>query len=362
MKRAEYIEAARRVLAKYGETYEDDFIRTLEDHFDEGESEGKSEEELCEELGPIEDVLEEMEQAIGKAMKESESGNASSAENAQPDKPSEAQKSFALQAVPRVKAEAGQITDIKANLGIADVKITKTSDTVPSVHLEDEGASLDEWNMRLDEKVHGATYSVKLVSLQKESGKKGLLERFINVVTTPVISLVLLVPESIQSLELTGTSGDVKMDELKVTNINVHTSSGDVEVKKCSAVNFQANSTSGDIAVSDSAAQSLTIASASGDVDAKRLVADAIAVNGMSSDVDLEIEGDTKCKISTMSGDVEIQLNNEGRGLRATVSSMSGSTDISYGNKKVRQNGVHRIGGEASSIEVKSMSGDVMIS
>ncbi len=363
MKRTEYIDAARQTLAKYDAEYAEDFIRSLEEHFDEGVSEGKSEEELCEELGPIEDVLDELEQAIGEALKnradvertnenkivESEKavgtekaktddtekdvglGNADRVEiptwtgDVRIEQSTEDQK-YDIQVVSGVRDETAQITKITADLGFADVRIEKTSDSVPSIHLADDCAESADW--WLDERVEGSTYVVKLCTANSvgQSSKKTLLDRFINIVVTPALSYVLLVPESIEIVNFMGTSGDVEIDGLKVGKLDLHISSGDVDAKNVFAKEISISSTSGDIdAANMFATESLKLNSTSGDVDVESVSGEHVSAKSTSGDVDIEESSAETLEVSSTSGDAEIE---ECKAIKLAMSTISGDIRI----------------------------------
>ncbi len=313
MKRTEYIDAARQALARYDEAYAEDFIRLIEEHFNEGADEGKSEDELCKELGPIENVLEELDQAIGEALRNKDVEYAPVVGSREVNKDNQgfdnagrngAHPLTNIVATQNIDTDGVEITRIKADLLFADVRIVRTSDLTPSIRLHEDSATTDEW--RIEERVEGDTYFVKLVSANQN--EKALFKRFMNVVATPDICFILQVPESITNLDFTGTSGDIYIDGLKASRFDLVTASGDVDVRNVYADELRLVTTSGDIdAANMFATEALKLTSTSGDVEVEAVSAKHVSVKSTSGDVNIEESSAETLEVSSTSGDVELE-------------------------------------------------------
>ena len=187
-------------------------------------------------------------------------------------------------------------------------------------------------------------------------------------------ALTIQVPENvIPHVEMQTTSGDIKVQNVALTDLNVITTSGDIEVDleenqrlefielrttsgdmevNAYADRASASSTSGDMELNGQYTK-LSTGTISGDIDVR---ADVSSMNfsAVSGDVELQFESDEIRKVSgsTVSGDIEIELP-EGLGMMG-ISTQTRSGDIIT---RYVANGV----GPAVTGGVSSMSGDITI-
>lgn len=73
MNKGEYLEALKKALKDTDKDVMDEILADYEEHFQVGMENGKTEEEICEELGSIEDLVEEIKEVYGTDNKSSDS-------------------------------------------------------------------------------------------------------------------------------------------------------------------------------------------------------------------------------------------------------------------------------------------------
>ncbi len=162
-------------------------------------------------------------------------------------------------------------------------------------------------------------------------------------------------------ISVSSMSGDANLTGMSVTDAKVSAVSGDVQAAGVTAGTLLMTVTSGDMEGNGFVAKVLKASSVSGDMS-MRGHAEQMSLTGGSGDVIVVQDGDTKAFVSTRSGEVHFHLKNDGAGFAAKVST-HGDTSYRYQNLHLHEaaNGIHRYGAEGSSLEIKSISGDISI-
>lgn len=155
-------------------------------------------------------------------------------------------------------------------------------------------------------------------------------------------------------MNVTTTSGDINVEldeDEQLGNVEIHTTSGDVEATLY-ANKMTVASTSGDVEI-DGHVEHLSVNTISGDIDIRADVA-SISFKAISGDVDMEFNSDEIREIygSTISGDIDIDLPSGFGTIGIRTNTRSGDVTTRY-----HANGV----GPVVKGEVTSMSGDITI-
>jgi DUF4097 and DUF4098 domain-containing protein YvlB len=154
--------------------------------------------------------------------------------------------------------------------------------------------------------------------------------------------LRLRVPSRV-SLELTGVSADLRIEDLEGAAVIAESVSGDVEVR-AQTQRLELSSVSGDVDFSGTAERS-ALESVSGDIRAEGLSGE-IEINVVSGDIDLRGGSFSRGRFETVSGtlDLTIAVAPEGR---LSVESMSGDVTLNFP------------AGQQGDFRVQTFSGDV---
>ena len=392
MKKDEFFAQLRTAFAGMDEELVKDILGDYENHFKEGMENGKSEEEICEELGNVEEIrqafLEENPAAVttnvnsfvandSGANKQNDSTivfplncvqDTNNTEAANFDADSDANSDGADHSDIYNRSYPG-IQRVNAQLVNADVEIKKSNTN--NVELSVVGG-LAEDREALKETLH-VSASAGTLTIQEEK-KAG-------VNTSQVVSWIfglkagkmystglkiqIAVPEQFEEIRaksasgdinasdiscerflVEATSGDISMNELKAKQCELQAKSGDIKAKDISAKTLLIHTGSGDVEVEDCQADELQASSTSGDVNETACKADKMDVVSVSGDVEAAFNKSVQCRAKSTSGDCKVTIKNQ---VDAVVSSTSGDVSVRY------------IGGVGLEMALSSTSGDVSV-
>ena len=321
MKKDEFFAQLRTAFAGMDEELLTDILGDYENHFKEGIENGKSEEEICEELGNVEEIRQAFLDENPAAMTINVNSNSDTVGN------SDIYNRF----YPGIQRVNAQLTD-------ADIEIKKSSTN--DVELSVTGGLADD--MEALKETLRVSASVGTLSIQQEK-KAGIsvsyaASRLFGLKVGKYSARIVIhiaVPEQFEKIEVKSISGDIKANNSNAKTLLIHTGSGDVGVEDCQAgdikVEFdksaqcRAKSTSGDCKVTIGNQVDAVVSSTSGDVSVRYIgeIGLEMALSSTSGDVSAvcgEInskgkkkvqerfgEPDSKLKASTISGDIKVR-------------------------------------------------------
>lgn len=341
MKKDEFLSAVKNVLSGMDEDLAADILNDYETHFKEGMENGKSEEEICEELGNVEEIKQ--------AFLEENPNHAVARPVVEPAENTQIQPTVK----PLAKASNEDSEDIynRAYPGIqrvfaqlisADIKISKSNTnsvgmSVTGKRTEDVEALKETLNV---------TASVGTLTIRQEKkmqiashGVAWLFGGFRSADCCIHIKL----PEAFPQAQIKNISGDIVAEGVDCENLLIQTVSGDAKVEAYKAEHLDVASTSGDIKVV---------------LDENR----QCKVKSTSGDCSVTIGNHSAAEITSTSGDISVHYLG-GKGLEMTLSTVSGDVSancggVSYGGKKK----VSASYGEMdSSVKASTVSGDLMV-
>lgn len=349
MKKDEFFAQLRTAFAGMDEELIMDILSDYENHFKEGMENGKSEEEICEELGNVEEIRQAFLDENPAAMTINVNSNSDTVGN------SDIYNRF----YPGIQRVNAQLTD-------ADIEIKKSSTN--DVELSVTGGLADD--MEALKETLRVSASVGTLSIQQEK-KAGIsvsyaasrLFGFKVGKYSAGIVIHIAVPEQFEKIKVKNISGDIVVNDISSERFLVEAVSGDISVDQLNTKQCELNSKSGDIKTNNSSAKTLLIHTGSGDVGVEECQADELFASSISGDVNViackadrmdvvSISGDIKaefdksaqCRAKSTSGDCKVTIGNQ---VDAVVSSTSGDVNVRY------------IGEIGLEIALSSTSGDV---
>lgn len=363
-----------------------DILSDYENHFKEGMENGKSEEEICEELGNVEEIRQAFLDENPAAMTINVNSNSDTVGN------SDIYNRF----YPGIQRVNAQLTD-------ADIEIKKSSTN--DVELSVTGGLADD--MEALKETLRVSASVGTLSIQQEK-KAGIsvsyaASRLFGLKVgkySAGIVIHIAVPEQFEKIKVKNISGDIVVNDISSEHFLVEAVSGDISVDQLNTKQCELNSKSGDIKTNNSSAKTLLIHTGSGDVGVEDCQADELFASSISGDVNViackadkidvvSISGDIKaefdksaqCRSKSTSGDCKVTIGNQ---VDAVVSSTSGDVNVRYigeiglemalsstsgdvsavcgginskGKKKVQE----RFGEPDSKLKASTISGDIKV-
>ena len=373
MTKQEYMQQLRRALEGYEQGFVQEILESYEEHFEAGLKSGRSEEEICRELGDSEELLREMGDEV-EFKKE---------ERPLP-KP--------VTAIEPVQYSG--ISKVQLNLFSMDAEISRSCDGELHVYLQ----SGEELSQYLEEQVEGDTYMVNEKKPMKNQPSLDLVS-LLRMMRNPTPKLMVELPERIEFLHGKTTSGDLKLDKLNSRAVELETTSGDIQITQMVAEESVIKASSGDIQLEQVNVSEMVLQNSSGDIELTHLNGQKVELTSVSGDIELDgvrgekwkaetssgdvelsrseveqlevlsssggVEGDyyaQNSRIKTSSGDIDVRLNRKDKELQAKVRTVSGSSQI-YGQVNLNDSGVEWENDPQRYIrgEFSSSSGDIRV-
>ena len=348
MKKNEFFAQLRTAFAGMDEELIMDILSDYENHFNEGMENGKSEEEICEELGNVEEIRQAFLDENPAAMTINVNSNSDTVGN----------YDIYNRFYPGIQRVNAQLTD-------ADIEIKKSSTN--EVELSVTGGIADD--MEALKETLRVSASVGTLSIQQEK-KAGIsvsyaASRLFGLKVgkySAGIAIHIAVPEQFEKIKVKSISGYIKANNSNAKTLLIHTGSGDVGVEDCQADELFASSISGDVNVIACKADKMDIVSVSGDIKAEFDKSAQCRAKSTSGDCKVTIGNQVDAVVSSTSGDINVRYIGE-IGLEMALSSTSGDVSAvcgeinSKGKKKVQE----RFGDPDSKLKASTISGDIKV-
>lgn len=332
MNKADYMKNLRERLERFSQELQDEILEDYEQHFAEGEKQGKSEEEIVRELGNIEEMIQELSDVDVESGKESTDGAAG-------------------EAVPTGIVESGSAVTEQNYTYDGRYEVIELEGAMANLLLEpsEDGKLHIEYRNDLEEKYrqlcsfyyyekNGVFHAG--VKVREAERKVKFFGRILTMSGSfswgeDDLLLQVKVPSEMPRLSFATSSGDVRMDGISVGNLQGKTASGDVKVMGVMTEELHISATSGDLELEDVKVKKADLSTTSGDVDIEGTKAEKIHVNTGSGDI--EIAGGTDIatgEFITASGDIEADVCAD----TVTFSTASGDIEANAGARVVTCN------------------------
>lgn len=398
MTKQEYLRKLQERLESFGQELQEEILEDYRQHFAEGANQGKSEEEIIEELGNIEEMIRELseeelpeqfarrglEPAVSEGKAETEPEE-KAAENKEPEFP----KSYSY---------AGNYKSVILEGKAANINVTRSEDDRIHVDYDAKGANsqlnYEYYQYEEDGAFHAGVRRRRGVREDENAGdtmvKVTLFGRTIisygNVGSFggdgQSVVLNVRVPKGmpklvtkvgsgnihisgleLESAEGTSGSGNVTVEEVAVDRLKSHTGSGNVAVRHTEFITGSLEAGSGNIAAEAIRGRDLRCGTGSGNIKGDSAVAEYRITTG-SGNIKLKAVGATeRVDMSTGSGSIKLEL--EGiEGMETTVRTGSGSTHVAWGGEEKQKvkNGTYAYGNSACKVRASTGSGSIRIS
>lgn len=342
MTQKEYLKALEDALNGIDTQDKEALMADFKEHFDIGLSEGKSEQDIIDHLGPVNDLIESLDLKRLKTQS-TEIGTHQS-------------------------TISTEIDSVIVDAQHAEVTITPSSDDQTHVEYDISKRLLGKLSTEVTTRQEGKTLYVTV------SNANRLFHT-----TTDSVELDISLPQNLKHLQVKTTSGDLDVSGLTIQHIELHSISGDIEATQLISTDLkvigvssdvslshclgdlQIKTVSGDVDIENHKGTGLTIETVSGDLDYEG-TAQAIRANTTSGDGEFTAKEIQSLNVNTVSGDVELHLGIEDKGL--SIAFLSNSGELRIGDAEYdtpRHNQTITIGDGAVKVNLKSVSGDFTI-
>lgn len=380
MMKNEYMKKLADALDAFSEETKKEVLEDYESHFAMGMEDGRSEEEICEELGSVELFIEELAQMEPKKLDEKVQGVQEPRELRELQAAADADSTYL-----REGHAAGCKTIVVEGLH-ADVSVDRSPDDQVHVYFEDSESERQRLKFRFYFRQEGNTVYTGIRKAKTASSF------WSNISLGGEVRIVVQIPGAdaeVEEVRISTVSGEQKVSGIVAGKICLESVSGDLGITGGSCVIFTANTKSGDIEAKnffgargtvetvsgdisvDWYIQTNKVKTTSGDVDLKIQSAGTLEASSVSGDLQVQVIGTLKtADISTVSGDVDLDVSEGGPGQTIFWKTVSG--DLKVRDRHFQQTGSGRsgrverekaIGGTAcSETKISTVSGDITIS
>lgn len=337
MTRAEYLGKLQEQLEKFGNELQQEIMEDYRQHFAEGEAEGRTDAEIIQELGNIEDMIQELRYTeaevqpgeSGKAATQAQSGQGcgedasawQGVEGAAQGSGAEGQNAEAEQPfVSNDKACTGNFKGVVLKTGVADIALVQSEDDTVHVDYRNDGSAEDKMKYEFYQyEKDGVFYA----GVRRNKNYNDGTQRSFSIGPTTItfhnnfnigsrnenIALIARVPGNIPEIKMETSSGDIEVSKLTAVKVKGVTASGDVSVSETVLEKLEVTTASGDITANALTVEKLDFTTASGDANMKGVKSSKTNIVTASGDVSCMEMTSEKIDVKTASGDVNLKAD-----------------------------------------------------
>ncbi|MBO5228010.1 MAG: DUF4097 family beta strand repeat protein [Lachnospiraceae bacterium] len=330
MTRREYMNQLEEALAACDSELRNEILADYAEHFKNGILAGKSEEEVCTELGDISEFISELPPEYNvlpaniTALTTTEAHSQSDGANT----------GFMLPitqytaGIDTVIIESGATSNSSAN-----IHIIKSDDN----NINIEGPSFEISGYKCSVDIENTACHIKITQAKPVSAN--VLQRIFRQYQA---TYTIYIPDCITKLSAASHCGDIDINNCNIATITFTNHSGDIEINNCNFDNLHANTSNGDIEASVAQARTAHLSTSNGDIDIDHFNAESLHAQTSNGDIDLANITAEKLLARSSNGDVDVA----GSFNEITAASSRGDVDvISFNN--------------CPSVDIKSSMGDV---
>ncbi len=353
MTKDEYMRKLRSALSGYSESVRDEIISDYEEHFEEGNRAGKSDEEIMRDLGDIDEMTANLDEE--KETEDRDGGMKTTSSSSM--------------------VFSSSYSSVVIDTQDTDISLEESSDSSVHVSLEEEKEGEHEYSFTEDGttlrlRVDGAPEKRTIFSNVKAFSSLGFN------LTAGRSTLRVSLPGNTEEVRVESKSGDISCSGLGNGILSASSCSGDVECENIRSDDVTLRSMSGDVSLSSSSSRSVVLVSTSGDIEMKKCRSAKAELKSTSGDISFSGEaeniegktdsGDVDCTLgpdfsegSLISASGDISVTADGASFTAKARTLSGR--IRFMGNSVRGENTFRTGNGNGCLTIESMSGDISI-
>lgn len=375
MTKQEYLLDLKEALSSYPEDFKEEILEAFEAHFQDALDSGLSEDQAIDELGSIDEVMENIRMMNGDL---DTIARTSDPRDIIKENMSALQKNI-KEITKSISEVVNQNIDISFSTRVNDLKdrIKSNFNFEVRERLVIDGnfdiLMKDGNTLSCDFSPHNSIFTKIIPDLQFSSDD-----------TTTYISLnegggelELTIPKDVKEIVINSRSGDVEVNNLRLESIDINsnsgdyylsnvdastivlkTKSGDIELRNVASLKLNASSISGDLSVRGSI-QDILAVSTSGDIDVTSQNTSSLITKSVSGDIDIDVVGSYgKVEGYTVSGDIDMKVPNKDMTLYANT--ISGDIDI-YADYRNPTKSQYIIGEGKAEVSLETKTGDITV-
>ena len=307
MNKREYIDILSDRLNEYPDDFKQSIIDDIKTHINDGIQNGKTEEQIIENLGSVDELMRTVKEEYEDRLSDEEFGAQFYRDGKLED----------------VVYEYGGQTKLEVIARVGEVEVR-------------EG---DIFNLDYDQGKFNLSYTEDRIVLEAVRAE-GFFNKLISLGTGEVN---VTLPKSFESVNVQLNIGDVLLENLDLKNASVNCNTGDVKLKNCVIDDVVVTANTGDIRI-DGVHRHARIDSSLGDVS-------------------LTNKGEIDADISNSMGDVKVKLLNDNKGFHLNANSSMGTIKVKYNglNLKASRRMDYECGDAVTDLKIRTSAGDIRI-
>lgn len=399
MTKQEYMEKLQEKLERFGRELQEEILEDYRQHFAEGANEGKSEEEIIQELGNIEEMIRELseEDLSGEFTQRAMEPAAAADRGAK-----EPAKQEGKEAADNAGAEgsftySGSYRSVVLEGKVANIRVERSEDEKIHVDYEAKGVSSQlnyEYYQYEEDGVFYAGVKRRRNLREEDDGEEKMVKvtlfgrTIISYGTVgsfgggQSITLTVRIPHGIPKLTAKTGSGNVEVSGLELESVDSSSGSGNVEIRELVADRVKGHTGSGNLVVEHTEFISAGLDAGSGNIRLERIKGKELRCGAGSGNIKVDAavaeyhlstgSGNIKAKavgavetVNMSAGSGSVKLDLEGvEGMEAVIRTGSGSAHIAWGEEEAVKvkNGTYTYGNGACKVKAGTGSGSVRIS
>lgn len=312
MTKSKYMEALQKKLEKFSKELQEDILEDYRQHFAEGELQGKTDEEIVEELGNIEDMImelpqKELEEEIRQQMPDgknivvgtnAEQGNGGCGQAEEENSGNREGKEFF--------SYAGDYAEMVLEAEEADILLENSEDE--QIHVEyvngsPDGGIYEYYQYEENGVFYGGIRCGRRGEEKSGDGRgkpwkttlfgKTIISYSLNGCDRRELLLAVKVPGRVPKVSAKTSTGDIRGTGLVQSGLQFTSASGDIRLSGADSANIKIQASSGDMEIRDTVCgDRMEIKVSSGDIKMMRMRLNQTEIKCASGDVSLE---DVKC-------------------------------------------------------------------
>ena len=283
MNRQEYLNQIQNKLQGCDAEFIAEITRDLNEHFEQGIQNGKTEQEISETLGDISEWVDEMK------------------------------ANYAAKQLPATVCELpDKVSKVTVKTSYVDIALDSDSDEI-SWELNDSFSKLNIHNYEVKESYYHGRLTLEVV--QNTKNQIGFQ------ISSP--RLLVHVPQGMDEIRVETHSADIDINDCDALDIKLAAKSGDISVEDCRG-NIWIKNQSGDISVESEEAEKIVLETSSGDIDVEVDEVGSLSAKSTSGEIEIKVEDCNELFLTSISGDIEF----EGKAAQVKISSTSGDVEL----------------------------------
>ncbi len=335
MTKEAYMSQLKTALQKCTPEFRSDILADYEEFFRCGLAVGKTEEEICMQLGNIEDFVREIPTEC--YVHDDTSVDTS---------PESFVQNHTLPAETTSETDGYSTVKLKIHTCSSDIQIYP-GDT-DGIKIDAEG--------RYDIRYEGNECTITLPPV----GSRNFMGIFS---IQSGDSAAIYIPHTVRYLDICSSSSDIEIENLQLEELKCRISSGDQTMSNISAKVLSAASASGDIDMENSHIDNLTLQSSSGDISCLNIKAGTLKASSSSGDIEISNHVTCSASLNSVSGDI-LYDDKTGQGYQININTRSGDYSLNFRSRELAcgsGRNTFSCGNGSSVLEISTVSGDIEI-